>query len=159
MQEQPSLGQPLAFGSLSQVDCLCCSLNLLIAIMGDSYEKVKESERVEAVRERARIVVHAERCFPKSHRYHRFMHFVSAVDSTGKSEHTAWEGVTRRVTNVVRMRSDRLDDKLSQMKSEMDATMNDQSEMNAKMNAKLAQIENELAHTNRKLDLLLDRSK
>ena len=35
-------------------------LNLLIAIMSDSYEKVKESERVEALRERARIIVEAE---------------------------------------------------------------------------------------------------
>jgi hypothetical protein len=41
----------------------------LIAIMGDSYEKVKESERVEAIRERARIVVEMEKRFPKSHRY------------------------------------------------------------------------------------------
>ena len=39
-----------------QIDDVCCRLNLLIAIMGDSYEKVKEGERVEAIRERARIV-------------------------------------------------------------------------------------------------------
>ena len=55
---------------------MCCRLNLLIAIMGDSYEKVKESEHVEAIRERARIIVEEEKRFPKSHRYHRFMHFV-----------------------------------------------------------------------------------
>ena len=65
-----------------QIDDVCCRLNLLIAIMADSYEKVKESERVEAVRERARIIVESEKRFPKSHRYYRFMHFVEAVDST-----------------------------------------------------------------------------
>ena len=56
-----------------------CRLNLLIAIMGDSYEKVKESERVEAIRERAMIIVEEEKRFPKSHRYHNFMHFVSCT--------------------------------------------------------------------------------
>ena len=70
--------------------------------MGDSYEKVKESERVEAFRERARIIVAAEQQFPRSHQYHRFMHFVEAVDSRGASQaDTAWEGMTRRVTEIV----------------------------------------------------------
>ena len=31
-------------------------LNLLIAIMGDSYEMVKENERLEGLRERAKII-------------------------------------------------------------------------------------------------------
>ena len=57
-----------------RVDGLHCRLNLLIAIMGDSYEKVKESERVEAIRERARIIVEMEKRFPKSHRYLSLIH-------------------------------------------------------------------------------------
>ena len=44
-------------------------MNLLIAIMGDSYEKVKESERVQALRERAQIIVEAERTNPSWHTY------------------------------------------------------------------------------------------
>ena len=32
-------------------------MNLLIAIMGDSYEKVKETERVQALHERAKMIV------------------------------------------------------------------------------------------------------
>ena len=35
--------------------------------MGDSYEKVKESERVEAFRERARIIVETEKRFPQNY--------------------------------------------------------------------------------------------
>ena len=112
--------------------------------MGDSYEKVKESERVEAIRERARIIVEAEKRSPKSHRYHRFMHFVEATGSTGKlqEQELAWEGVTRRVTEMVRTRTDRLehklDDELTKVKSEM--------------NCKLELLDS-------KLDALLDRLK
>ena len=96
------------------VDGLHCRLNLLIAIMGDSYEKVKESERVEAIRERARIVVEMEKRFQKSHRYHRFMHFVEVADVAGRPHEVAWEGVTRRVTEVMRAETSQLDGKLHQ---------------------------------------------
>ena len=89
--------------------------------MGDSYDKVKESERVEAIRERARIVVDAETRFPKSHKYHRFMHFIEAAGSTGMAKDTAWEGVTRRVGQMMRTEMDRLDEELVQMKSEMNS--------------------------------------
>jgi hypothetical protein len=100
---------------------------LLIAIMGDSYEKVKGSELVEAIQERARIIVEQEKRFPKSHRYHRFMHFVEPVDSLGKSDMIVWEGVTKRVSQMMRLEIDRLEqsqqklgDKLVQMNSQMD---------------------------------------
>ena len=35
-------------------------MNLMIAIMGDSYEKVKEKETVEALHERAKVIVDIE---------------------------------------------------------------------------------------------------
>merc|ERR1712185_25088 len=71
-------------------------LNLLIAIMGDSYEKVKESERVEALRERAQIIVEVEQTHPRRHTYHKYMHFVEAVDSSELAPQE-WEGITGRV--------------------------------------------------------------
>jgi hypothetical protein len=39
-------------------------LNLLIAIMGDAYSKVKESELVEGLHARAKLIVEHERLFP-----------------------------------------------------------------------------------------------
>ena len=123
--------------------------------MGDSYEKVKESERVEGIRERARIIVEAEKRFPKSHRYHRFMHFVELVDSISKSQHVAWEGVTRRVTEVVATRSDRLDGELSQMKS-VQVETNNKLEL---LVGELAQMKSENSEITNKLELILDRMK
>ena len=114
-------------------------LNLLIAIMGDSYEKVKESERLEGVRERARIIVETERRFCSrkvllpcqnkgtSDDDLRYMHFVEAVDSTSVQEEIVWEGVTKRVTEMVRTRTERLEQKfngeIAQVQSKLDMIM------------------------------------
>ena len=115
--------------------------------MGDSYEKVKESERVEAIRERARIIVEAEKRFPKSHRYHCFMHYVEAVDSAGPLEEIMWEGVTKRVTLKMKTEIDRLDDGLVEMKNEL-------VQMNGKLEDELVQIKSEMSS---KLQMILDR--
>lgn len=130
---------------------ICRRLNLLIAIMSDSYEKVKESEHVEAIRERARIIVEAEKRAPKSHQYHRFMHYVEVIDSAGKFQEMAWEGMTNRVNQMMKSEIDRLDGELIKMKSEMNSKFEQQKSMSEQQNSKL-----ELLHT--KLDMLLDGS-
>ena len=131
-------------------------LNLLIAIMGDSYEKVKESERVEAIRERARIVVEEEKRFPKSHCYHRFMHFVEAVD-TSRSEERLWEGVTKRVAHIMSTETSDLKDEMNTKLNEIDTKLiklkgemkNEAVELKDEMNAKLERLDS-------KLDTILD---
>jgi hypothetical protein len=98
-------------------------LNLLIAIMSDSYEKVKESERVEALRERARIIVEAELTHPSWHRYHRYMHIVEAAD-TSEMAVREWEGITGRVKQLLEMEGRRVDGKFSEIESKFDAMDN-----------------------------------
>lgn len=120
--------------------------------MGDSYEKVKESERVEAIRERARIVVDTEKRFPKSHRYHRFMHFVEAADSTASLQEKVWEGVTRRVTDLVTTKTDRLDCKLELLEAKLDG-------VEGELTSKLEILDSKLAAQESKLDMLLERLK
>ena len=130
-------------------------LNLLIAIMGDSYEKVKESEQVEAIRERARIIVEIEKQFPKSQRYHRFMHFLEEAEST-RTDTPAWEGVTRRVTRAMEDTRVALADKQDKLQREMNSKLNLlEREVNSKleneMNILSSKLENEM---NTKFELL-----
>ena len=71
-------------------------MNLLIATMGDSYEKVKESERVQALQEWAQIIVEAERTHPSWHKYHEYMHVAEAADtstSDAGGRNSEWEGI------------------------------------------------------------------
>ena len=131
--------------------------------MGDSYEKVKDSERVEAIRERARIIVDAEKRFPRAHQYHQFMHFVVAADSTGQSKQIVWEGVTRRVAEVVTSRTDelehRLDGKLAQIKSEMSSKLELLDGDVAQIKSEMNMLGGELVQANRNLQMILDRLK
>ena len=124
-------------------------LNLLIAIMGDSYEKVKEFERVEAIRETARVIVDAEKQFPRSHQYHRFMHYVEAKGSAGQPQQAVWEGMTRRVTDMVTERTDRLEHKLDDELAQIKVDMN-------KMNSKFEQFDSELSEMKSAIDNKLD---
>ena len=119
---------------------------MLIAIMGDSYEKVKESEHVEAIRERARIIVEQEKRFPKSHRYHRYMHFVEAVD-TGHFREISWEGVTKRVGQMLSLELGRLEQELDDKLTELN-TQNTQ--LRSEINGKFEQLD-------LKLEKILDR--
>jgi hypothetical protein len=70
-------------------------LNLLIAIMGDAYSKVKESELVEGLHERAKLIVEQERLFPWRQTYARYLHVAEAVaeDET----QAAWDGLGGRL--------------------------------------------------------------
>ena len=101
-------------------------LNLLIAIMGDSYGKVKESERVEALRERAQIIVEAERTNPHHHNYHQYMHFVEAAESPLELAPQEWEGITGRMKQLLDVQERRVEQKIDGIENkvmELDAKM------------------------------------
>ena len=112
--------------------------------MGDSYEKVKESERLEAIRERAHIVVEMEKRFPKSHHYHRFMHFVEVADVVGRPQEVVWQGMARRVTEVTRTETSRLEGemntKIEELKGEMSELKNEMNKQNNKLDKILARL-------------------
>ena len=133
---------------------LRCSLNLLIAIMGDSYEKVKESERVEALRERSRIIVEIEKRSPKSHQYHRFMHFVEPADLKSKSQEIVWEGVTRRVNQVIATEIATVCDRQDDLEGKLDTKFEMLDTKVSRLDGELVEMKTEL---NSKLDMLLNR--
>ena len=70
--------------------------------------KVKEKERVEALRERAQIIVESERTHPGSHQYHKYMHIVQATDSSNAIEQLEWEGITGRVKQLLELQDERV---------------------------------------------------
>jgi hypothetical protein len=86
-------------------------LNLLIAIMGDSYAKIKEMEQVESLRERAKIIVDMELQKPKSHSFPMYMHIVEPADEESKLIHN-WGGVTDRILKKGEALARQTDDKI-----------------------------------------------
>ena len=118
--------------------------------MGDSYEKVKMSEHIEAIRERARIIVGQEKRFPKSHRYHCFMHFVEAVDSLVKDQEVLWEGVTKMLSKEVGRLEVELGNKFELLDSKSDSLDKELLELKNEVSSKFELLDG-------KLDMLLDQ--
>jgi hypothetical protein len=143
-------------------------MNLLIAIMGDSYEKVKESERVQALRERAQIIVEAELTRPSWHKYHKYMHIAEAADiasDTGMSPSLEWEGITGRVKQLLfpikaelQEMAANQDEENSKIKTELQEVKTNQKEMAANQKEMAANQAKELAELKALLVALLDRS-
>ena len=69
---------------------------MLIAIMADSYEMVKEHEKVEALHERAKMIADMELLHPGWHRFSTYMHVCEAADEDSGLE-PEWAGVAGRV--------------------------------------------------------------
>ena len=78
-------------------------LRRIIAIMGDSYECVKENESVEALHEQAKTIVDMELLYPKGfpffgpHKYGRYMHILTEKGNGHGSDYGGrkpWEGIT-----------------------------------------------------------------
>ena len=63
-------------------------MNVLIAIMADSYEMVKEHEKVEALHERAKMIADMELLHPGWHRYSECMHICEAADEEVGGDHS-----------------------------------------------------------------------
>ena len=75
-------------------------MNVLIAIMADSYEMVKEHEKVEALHERAKMIADMELQHPGWHRYSQYMHICEAADDDSGLE-AEWSGVAGRVKELL----------------------------------------------------------
>ena len=115
-------------------------MNLLIAIMGDSYGKVKESERVQALRERAQIIVEAELTRPSWHKYHKYMHIAEAADiasDTGMSPSLEWEGITGRVKQLLKAENSKIKTELQEVKANQANVTKELAELKALLAALL----------------------
>ena len=136
-------------------------MNLLIAIMGDSYGKVKESERVQALRERAQIIVEAELTRPSWHKYHKYMHIAEAADiasDTGMSPSLEWEGITGRVKQLLKAENSKIKTELQEVKATLAANQANVQEVKATLAANQANVTKELTELKALLAALLDRS-
>ena len=106
-------------------------LNMLIAIMADSYEKVKENEKVHALHERATMVVDMELQHPGWHTFSKYMHVAEAADEDS-AQALEWEGITGRVKQLLRKevadvtgRVDRVNDKVEEVRLDVTDKMDE----------------------------------
>ena len=99
-----------------------CRLNVLIAIMADSYEMVKEHEKVEALHERAKMIADMELQHPGWHRYSQYMHICEAADEDSGLE-PEWAGVAGRVKVLLAGATERTSQEVAAVQSDVVSTV------------------------------------
>ena len=115
-------------------------MNLLIAIMGDSYEKVKETERVQALHERAKIIVDMEIQHPGWHEYPKYMHIAEAADEYGVPL-PEWAGITGRVKQLL---DQRIGHAQKELESKVDAVEERVGQAQEELKERVGQAQEEL---------------
>ena len=93
-------------------------MNVLIAIMADSYEMVKEHEKVEALHERAKMIADMELLHPGWHRFSTYMHVCEAADEDSGLE-PEWSGVAGRVKVLLAESTQQLQQEVAALRSQM----------------------------------------
>ena len=93
-------------------------MNVLIAIMADSYEMVKEHEKVEALHERAKMIADMELLHPGWHRFSTYMHVCEAADEDSGLE-PEWAGVAGRVKVLLAGATERTSQEVAAVQSDV----------------------------------------
>ena len=112
-------------------------MNVLIAIMADSYEMVKEHEKVEALHERAKMIADMELLHPGWHRFSTYMHVCEAADEDSGLE-PGWSGVAGRVKVL-------LAESTQQLQSQLQPRMDEQQQQVAALSSDVAALKSEVA--------------
>jgi F0F1-type ATP synthase membrane subunit b/b' len=114
-------------------------LNLLIAIMSDSYEKVKESEVVEARKLRAETIIAEEKLMNDKDRadsnyFPRYLQVLRATDGTEQK----WAGLSGKMVSEIMKVEDKLDQTERGLKQQVE-------QMSDKVNEQIEQVKKQVA--------------
>ena len=96
--------------------------------MADSYEMVKEHEKVEALHERAKMIADMELQHPGWHRYSQYMHICEAADEDSGLE-PEWAGVAGRVKVLLAGATERTSQEVAAVQSDVSAVQVDVAEL------------------------------
>ena len=140
-------------------------LNLLIAIMGDSYEKVKEVENGEFTNQRAQIIIEYEQMltiFPRlaklfnigiSHK--KWLQVLRPDAFSEEDKHAEWTGVSGKIGDLDRNQKG-LDQKMEQIEENQKGLDQKMEENQKGLDQKMEQMEKNQKDLNQKLDGILD---
>merc|ERR1712178_118116 len=109
-------------------------LNMLIAIMADSFDNVQENLKIQSFRAKARVCADLLIDFSPQHALFKqeYLHVCTVKDEAGESalmsNQSQWEGRLKAVKREIKESNAKMDAKMSEMKADMGAKMD---EMNA----------------------------
>ena len=133
-------------------------MNVLIAIMADSYEMVKEHEKVEALHERAKMIADMELLHPGWHRFSTYMHVCEAADEDSGLE-PEWAGVAGRVKVLLGDSKSELQEEMQKSTRLLQLRMDQQQHDVTAMASDVAALKSEVASVKALLLQIVDSSK
>jgi hypothetical protein len=89
-------------------------LNMVIADMGDSYQRVKQGESEEICMEKAKMITTMEKLYPSRHQYAKYMHILQPAEYRPK--HAKWEGLG----GTLKRMAERTDKKFAAVETKID---------------------------------------
>ena len=111
-------------------------LNMLIAIMADSFDNVQENLKIQSFRAKARVCADLLIDFSERHPLFKqeYLHICTIKDEAGESalmsNQSQWEGRLKAVKREIKESNAKMDARMNEMKADMGAKMD---EMNARM--------------------------
>ena len=118
-------------------------LNMLIALMGDSYDNVTENIQIESIRARARVC--ADLLIDvdgKNKIFCEWLHVCVAKDENTFSNRSTWEGklkaMKREIGGVEKNLEKKINFKVDEVKKDIDGVKKDMEDMNKKLDAIMA---------------------
>ena len=110
-------------------------MNFLIAVMGDTFERVTEQKEVLALRNKAQALLEVDAYFPSWVSGRATPRNLLVCEAT--NEAARWSGFSGEIKREVKRLEDKLQDKLQNMQAQMQAQL---SELRASLSEQLANI-------------------
>ena len=135
-----------AFFLLFLFGVLIVMLNLLIAIMSDSYEKVKESEVVEARKLRAQTIIDEEAGMSQAARANPdyFPQFLRVLQAT-ESREEVWAGLSGKMVSEILKVDDKMKENHEVMETKLGQVEANMSNVREVMEARVDEVEARLS--------------
>jgi gas vesicle protein len=122
-------------------------MNFLIAVMGDTFERVTEQKQILALRNKARALLEVDAYFPNWMSGRATPRNLLVCEAT--NEAARWSGFSGEIKREVKRLEDKLQDKLQNMQNE---SKNGQAQMQAQMQAQLSEQRASLANIAKMLE-------
>ena len=135
-------------------------LNLLIAIMSDSYEKVKDGEVVEARKLTAQTIIDEEAMMSEEDRSNKayFPEFLEVLQATDEPE-VVWLGVSGQISKLgvkVDEKVDKVDEKIDSVDDKVEKLATQMNENVKSMDGKVDMLAAEMSELKELMKALVD---
>ena len=123
-------------------------LNLLIAIMGDTFDRVQETSEASMLKEITSIMQENEFLFDRERVFKHARYVIVVQREQAENATPSWEGKISAIKNLVETRAQQQKDESKHLEKRFDALAEHNKDMSTRITAKLQSVDNSMAKIN-----------